>query len=64
LEVEPVGEKFGVFGGELEGAPDEAEFFYADSVEAFAVKCYPATPDSLGVLPSAKLHELMCGVCA
>jgi hypothetical protein len=26
--------------------------------------CYPAVPDSLGVLPLAKLHESMCGVCA
>ena len=25
--------------------------------------CYSATPNSLGVLPMAKLHEYMCGVC-
>jgi hypothetical protein len=33
-----VGEELGVFGGELEGAPDEAEFSDSDSVEAFAVE--------------------------
>jgi hypothetical protein len=42
----------------------EAFFSGADALQAFAVKCYPATPDSLGVLPKPKLHELMCGVCA
>ena len=30
---------------------------------SFADTCYPAAPDSLGVLPMAKLHEQMCGVC-
>jgi hypothetical protein len=52
-------EVFGVFHREAVGALGEAFPFVSDVVKAFAVECYPATPDSLGVLPKAKLHELM-----
>ena len=38
FEGEPVGEELGVFGGELQGASDEAEFLDAYAVEAFAVQ--------------------------
>ena len=41
----------------------EAAHLKALGKMSFADTCYPAAPDSLGVLPMAKLHEQTCGVC-
>ncbi|MDR2729396.1 MAG: hypothetical protein LBB81_00670 [Treponema sp.] len=54
--VEPVGIVLGKFGRYAERGFDEAEAFQPYVVVPLAV-CYPATPDSLGVLPLAILHE-------